>query len=361
MHYKYRLIAVLIWLTTQYGYAQNSAIISGKVVDKDTGSALPFTSVFLKLVEDSSQLGGAIADQDGRFSIKGIEKGEYQLSVIFIGYETVVIPILIGELNKFFDVGNISLQPSAIILDGVITEADRDIISSAMDKKSFSMDENIAQSGGTVLDVMKTMPGITVGQDGKITLRGSDKVAILIDGKQSSLTGFGNQKSLDNIPAANIERIEIINNPSSKYDASGMAGIVNIIYKKENQRGFNGDVGVTYGLGALGKSRPDNPTDLGSYSTNSKLIPSLNLNYKTKNINYFLLSQVIFQNHLPNNEFTFRDYDDGRKIASQVPENRTQTHYILNGGMDMILDANNMLTISAIYDYEVHTDTSQVA
>ncbi len=117
------------------------------------------------------------------------------------------------------------------------------------------MDENIAQSGGSVLDAMKTMPGITVDQDGKILLRGSDRVMILIDGKQSSLTGFGNQKGLGSIPASNISAIEIINNPSAKYDATGMAGIINILYPEEKQNGFNGDADLTFGLGCTGPNQ----------------------------------------------------------------------------------------------------------
>ena len=85
---------------------------------------------------------------------------------------------------------------------------------------------------------MRNLPGITVDQEGKLELRGSDKVTVLIDGKQSSLTGYGNQKGLSTIPASNIDKIEIISNPSAKYDASGMAGIINIIYKKEVNKGL---------------------------------------------------------------------------------------------------------------------------
>ncbi|CAN0585224.1 unnamed protein product, partial [Ectocarpus sp. 12 AP-2014] len=206
-----------------------------------------------------------------------------------------------------------------------------------------------------------TLPGVTFDQDGKVVLRGSDKVVVLIDGKQSSLTGFGNQKGLANIPASNIEKIEIINNPSAKYDANGFAGIVNIIYKKEKQTGLNGDVGVSFGLGALGKRREDTPTDLGSFSVNPKLIPSLNLNYKKKKVNYFLQSEFIAQEALPNNEFTTRNYDDGRNILSQVPENRKQFRAIINAGIDYDLDDNNSFTFSGLYDREKHIDTAQVA
>ena len=108
-------------------------------------------------------------------------------------------------------------------------EAKREIRSADLDKKTFNLDDNITQSSGSVLDAMKTMPGGMVDSEGKVMLRGRDKVMVLIDGKQSSLTGFGNQIGLDNIPAANIESIEIINNPSAKYDATGMAGMINII------------------------------------------------------------------------------------------------------------------------------------
>ncbi|MGB5437755.1 MAG: TonB-dependent receptor, partial [Maribacter sp.] len=196
---------------------------------------------------------------------------------------------------------------------------------------------------------------------GKVVLRGSDKVVILIDGKQSSLTGYGNQKGLANIPASNIEKIEIINNPSAKYDANGFAGIVNIIYKKEKQTGLNGDIGLSFGVGALGKRKADTPTDLGSFSVNPKLIPSVNLNYKTGKLNYFLQSEFIAQEALPNNEFTTRNYEDGRNIISQVPENRKQFRSIINAGVDYDLDDNNSFTFSGLYDREKHIDTAQVA
>ncbi|WKX76910.1 outer membrane beta-barrel protein [Zobellia laminariae] len=166
---------------------------------------------------------------------------------------------------------------------------------------------------------------------------------------------------MGNIPASNIEKIEIINNPSAKYDANGFAGIVNIIYKKEKQTGLNGDVGLSLGLGALGKRKPDTKTDLGSFSVNPKLIPSINLNYKKDKVNYFLQSEFIIQEALPNNEFTTRNYKDGRNIISQVPENRRQFRSIINGGIDFELDDKNSLTISGLYDREKHIDTAQVA
>lgn len=353
------IIAVFLFVGIN-AFAQNGATVSGRIFDGETNQALPFASVTINSAENNSIISGTISDENGRFVISGIAKGEYVVKCSFVGYQSSEIPLLVGELNTNFDLGKITLSVSTEQLDEVTIQAKREIVSADLDKKIFNVENNIAQSGGSVLDAMKTMPGITVDQGGKVMLRGSDKVSVLIDGKQSSLTGFGNQKGLDNIPAANIESIEIINNPSAKYDASGMAGIINIIYKKEKETGFNGDIGIAHGYGVLSKPKEDLPTNLGSYSFTPKYIPSLNLNYKTEKLNFFLVSEVLFQQKLPNNEFTTRMYDDGRKTISQVPENRKQTHYIVNGGVDFLIDKNNTVTLSGIYDWEHHIDTAQV-
>ena len=207
---------------------------------------------------------------------------------------------------------------------------------------------------------MKSLPGVTVDQEGKVSLRGSDRVAILIDGAQSSLTGFGNQRGLDSVSAANVEAIEIIHNPSARFDAAGMAGIINIIYKQEQQLGLSGDVGLAIGIGQFSKQRDDLPTELGSFSNNEKIIPSVNLNYNTETVRSFVQGELLFQDDLPNNEFTTRFYDDGRIIESQVPENREQTHYVVRLGSDWTVDDANTFSLSGIYDFETHTDRAQV-
>src|SRR5688572_5266090 len=224
----------------------------------------------------------------------------------------------------------------------------------------FSLADGPLPATGTILDALKTLPGVTVDQDGKVSLRGSDQVAILIDGRQSSLTGFGSQRGLDSVSAANVESVEIIHNPSARFDAAGMAGIINIIYRQEQQLGFSGDVGLSLGAGQFTKQRPDLPTELGSYTTNEKIIPSLNLNYRTPGTRSFVQGELLLQDDLPNNEFHTRFYDDGRVIESQVPENREQYHYIVKAGSDWTLDTRNTLSASGIYDFETHTDRAQV-
>lgn len=341
--------------------AQETIVISGQLLDSESQEPLSFANVALHELEDNTLITGAITNEEGRFEILELPIGKYRLYFSFLGYKTAERTLISGGLNTIFDLGKISLKPSAENLEGVEIVGQQATTNADLNKKSFDLDNNIAQSGGSVLDAMKTLPGVTFDQEGKVVLRGSDKVVVLIDGKQSSLTGFGNQKGLANIPASNIEKIEIINNPSAKYDANGFAGIVNIIYKKEKQTGLNGNIGMSFGLGALGKRKENTPTDLGSFSANPKVIPSLNLNYKKDKVNYFLQTEFILQEALPNNEFTTRNYDDGRNIISQVPENRKQFRSIINGGVDYELDERNTFTFSGLYDREKHIDTAQVA
>ena len=356
---KQLILSFFYFFSAISSYAQSDVKVVGLVMDSASQNPVPFVSV--AIYSGSNELiNGCISSENGDFIIQGITPGNYRMEITCVGYERLEKEILIGRLNENYDLGKLFIKVSQIQLEDVVITGERDEISDGLEKKSYSMSDNIAQSGGSVMDAMKAMPGVTFDQQGKVILRGSDRVIILIDGKQSSLTGYGNQRGLDNIPAANIERIEIINNPSVKYDANGMAGIINIIYKKERQTGLHGSVGLAYGLGALSKRKEDLPTELGSYSPTPKYIPNLDLNLKKEKFNVFIQSEILFQERLPNNEFTTRYYDDGTIISSQVPENRTQTHYIIKAGVDYNFNDRNMLSFSGIYDWESHVDTAQV-
>ena len=339
----------------------NDATVSGRVVDQATQQPVLFVTVTVRNESDGVTVTGALTDNDGRFVISGLGRGNYILTSSFLGYLSVDTPIFIGDKNTIFDVGDIEFEQSSEELEEVIVSARQDILEASLDRRVFNLADNFAQTSGSLLDAMRGLPGVAVDQGGRILLRGSDRVAILIDGKKSSLTGYGNQSGLDSIPAANIESIEIINNPSSRYDSAGMAGIINIVYKREQDVGLHIDVGLTAGTGQLTKRKDDLPTDLGSFSMNPKIIPSLNLVNNKESINYFLQTEILFQEDIPNNEFTSRFYDDGRVVLSQVPENREQVHYIVNGGFDKFLDDSRTLTFSSILDFETHKDVSQVA
>ena len=212
---------------------------------------MPYVNVVIKSDSDSLFVAGTVTNEKGLFTLAGISPGNYVLELSFVGYTRKQIPLLVGRLSEFLDLGIIDLEENPTTLAEVVVEGEQDAIVETLEKKVFSIEDNINQSGGSLLQVMQTLPGVTISQEGTVRLRGSDRVTVLIDGKQTALTGFGNQTSLDNIPASAIEKIEVINNPSAKYDANGNAGIINIIYKKEVKEGFNGKIGLALGVGAL--------------------------------------------------------------------------------------------------------------
>ena len=263
-------------------FAQQKLVtISGEVKDKMSKELLPYVNIVLKTKIDSAFAAGTITDESGRFSLSGVKPGEYILEATFIGYETNRQSLFVGSLSPFLDISAIELGEAIETAGEVIITAKKDELGGKMDKKTFSVEDNISQGGGSVLQTMQNLPGVTI-QDGKVQLRGNDKVTILIDGKQTALTGFGSQAGLDNIPASSIERIEIINNPSSKYDANGNAGIINIIMKKDKQEGFNGKVGIAGGVGALWIKKENLPSIRPQYRFTPKINPSLSFNYRKK-------------------------------------------------------------------------------
>ena len=354
------LLFCFLFLLNSWAKAQDLATVSGQVFDAGSKQSLPFATVIIKQTPDSTIISGTVTDTQGRFVLIGIANGYYEVEISFVGYSIVKQPLLVGSLNKIFDLGKIQLLPDDKNLTDITVAADREQVSSSLEKKTFSVSDNISQSGGSVLDALRNLPGLTVN-DGKVLIRGSDQVTVLIDGKQSSLTGFGNQKGLDNIPASNVERIEIINNPSAKYNANGMAGIVNIIYKKETQQGLKGELGLATGIGELWQRKENLPHISPKYSQTPKLNPNISLNYRSKNINWFFLGDGIIRKRVNANEFTNRDYTDGTTdVASQFLENRTQKLYNLKGGLDWFVNDNNTLTFFALWQDEYHIDRGDV-
>jgi len=353
-----RRAAALLAFICGAAHAQDEITVAGRIVDSVTGTAVPFATV--TIVRGDAEVGGQLANGEGRFVIEGLDRGSYTVSVGFVGFATAEQPLLIGELNEHYDLGDIALIRAEGVTDEVIVTAQRQVLEANLDRRVFDLGSDIARATGSVLDAMRGLPGVTVTQEGTIQLRGSDRVTILIDGKQSGLTGIGNQTGLDSIPAGSIEAIEVINNPSAAYDANGMAGVVNIIYRQDRAEGLQLDTGFSLGVGALEKRKADLPTELGSYSSNWKVNPRVNLVNNSDSGGYFVQADVLFQEDLPNNEFTSRYYDDGRVTLSQVPENREQEQVVVRGGFDREIDDYRSWTFSSLFDFEHHTDVAQV-
>lgn len=352
MRIKITLLVSFLLLSATNLLAQNKSVtLSGITKDKITKLALPFVNVSLKTSNDNTLVIGTITNEEGRFSLTNIKSGNYILEFSFIGYKTKTQSVYVGSLSEFLDQGTIELEEDATTLKEVIVVSKTNTVSDKMDKKTFSMADNISQSGGSVLQSMQNLPGVTV-QDGKVQIRGNDKVTVLIDGKQTALTGFGNQSGLDNIPASAIDKIEIINNPSAKYDANGNAGIINIIYKKNKKEGFNGKVGFTSGLGALWERKENLPTIRTQYSLTPKINSTISLNYRKNKINAFFQGDYLYTETLNKNEFVTRTYNDGTIINQQLKRNRNTHFTTIKSGIDWNIDDYNTLTVSGLFGSE---------
>ncbi len=348
-----RFITIVIFTTffITHSFAQNKGVtISGLIKDKVNKTTLSYVNVVLKTEKDSAFVTGTVSNEEGRFTLSNVIPNNYYFEISFIGYITKKQSIYVGSLSDYLDVATIDLEEDSRTLSEVVVSAKQDEVGSKMDKKTFTVEENFSQSGGSVLQTMQNLPGVTV-QDGKVQLRGNDKVTVLMDGKQTALTGFGSQSGLDNIPSSAIEKIEIINNPSSKYDANGNAGIINIVMKKNKQEGFNGKIGFTTGIGSLWIRQENLPSIRPQYQFTPKINPSLSVNYRKKKINIYFQADNLYTQTLNKNEFVTRTYDDGTIIQQQLKRNRNTNYFTSKTGIDWSFN-NNTLSISALFGSE---------
>ncbi len=240
--------------------------IQGYVLDSISDYPLEFASVAAFRMKDSMLVSGAITNSKGFFSIPQITPGRYMLRVTFVGYKTTEYgPVMFSpQEGEVLDVGKIYVAISAASLDAVEIVGEKPFIEMNLDKKVVNVEGNITISGGTAIDVLETVPSVTVDMDGNVSYRGSENVTILIDGRPANFAG-SRKAMLEQIPADMIESIELITNPSAKYDPEGTSGIINIVLKKRKTQntsviasvnvnsllGYSGNVAISHGFKKL--------------------------------------------------------------------------------------------------------------
>ena len=238
--------------------------ITGKVVDAKTNQALEYATVVLKNTK-TQKISGGITDEKGAFKIL-TPKGTYEISVEYISFKT--IKLAVQEISSNKNLGTIELTEDASSLDEVFIIAEKSTVEIRLDKKIYNVGKDMTVKGGTASDVLDNVPSVDVDPEGVVSLRGSENVRILIDGKPSALLGLSGADALKQLPSDAIERVEVITSPSARYDSEGTAGILNIILRKGKASGFNGSVSVTVG-------------DPKNYQT------AVNLNLRSEKINVF--------------------------------------------------------------------------
>jgi len=345
------LFFLILVSTVSQSQGLSKITISGIIKDNSDKFPIAFVNVILKNEKDNTFVNGTISNEEGRFTLNNLASGAYILEYSMLGYKGKSEKVFLGSLSPYLDLKTLFLEANTEILNALEITAKANNVSENLEKKTYSIKDNITQSGGSVLQALQNLPSITV-QDGTIKLRGNDKVAILIDGKQTALTGFGSTTALDNLPASAIEKIEIINNPSAKFDSNGNAGIINIIYKKNVEEGFNGKLGLTSGLGALWVRKANLPTIRPQYRATPKINPSLSLNYRKNRINIYLQGDYLYTETLNKNEFVKRTYDSGDIITSQLKRNRNTQFTTAKTGLDFNINSQNTLTFSGLFGTE---------
>ncbi len=240
------LLVLTLWHSSAQQNKKGGASISGKLIEQATNQSLPFASIVLK--DNNKQLiEGVITDENGSYILRGISVGSYNLTADYNGFKTISLPITIIKNNQKLVLETISLEQDATELNEVVVTGEISEVSLRMDKKIFKVGKDVLSQSTSVSEVLENVPSVAVDPSGAVRLRGNTNVTILINGRRSGLTSA---QALEQLPSENVDRIEVITTPSARYDASGSAGIINIILKKNTKGGLTGRVGATIGYPA---------------------------------------------------------------------------------------------------------------
>lgn len=333
---------------------QNGAngVVYGKVIDSETGTNLEYANVVVFKVKDSSMVSGSITDNRGNFRIDKLPFGNFYLKIQFIGYAPQVITgIKLNPKSPEHNAGTIKFTATSTSIGEVVVAAEKKMVEFHLDKKVVNVDKNIAASGGTAVDVLKDVPSVTVDPDGNVSLRGNSNFTILVDGRPAPVTGSSKTAILEQIPASSIETIEIITNPSARYQAEGMTGIVNIRLKKKMSKGFNGM--ITIGGGLAEQIR-------GTEKYNG----SVNLNYNFGKANVFFSYDGSSRNSISwgrsDRTNTLNDFTTNYKQKNSGL--REGINHGMKTGVDLFINPSNAITASAAVNIRNHNhaDTARI-
>jgi hypothetical protein len=343
-------LLTLTFFLSSYAHAQTGSI---KGVLTDTENApLPYSNVAIYQTSDSSLVTGSITNENGLFNIN-VEYGDYYLKISAVGFETYLSKgINVNASNPKVDFSTIRLQEDVRVMDAVEVKAMRPQVVVEADKMVVSVEGTAMAAGATAYEVLEKSPGVFVDQDGNIQLNGKSGVQVMIDGRRSYLSATDLQNMLQGMSADNIKTIEIINNPSAKYDAEGNAGIINITLKKNNIQGVNGSVNASYRY-----------NEMQNYNT------GLQLNHKKGNWNSFLnadLSQrgrirdAGFYREITQSDGTLTIFDQtGKEYVNRlIPSMRLGTDYDIND-MQSVGVMINVYGQDVYHDFNIDTDLEQ--
>lgn len=328
-------IATMLTLSAQRPGGGGQGQIFGKVKDEQTKKGIEYASISLVNPGSPKLAGGTITNPDGSFQLENIPNGRYILKITFLGYKPFQSDtIRIDQTRDLIDMGTVTLTSSAKSMDKVEIVAEAGLVTNEIDKKVYNADKMISLGGGSAEDLLNQIPSVNIDLDGNLSLRGAEGVTVLVDGRPSGITGGSRQAILESIPASSIERVEVITNPSAKYDADGQVGIINIVLKKNKILGLNGS--VTAGAG-----------------TNGKYNAGFNLSYRDKKINVY--GSYNFRRSKNFNygwsQRTTYNMDSLYQQNYSTEGNRERMNHMARAGIDVFINPRNTLSISGGFGY----------
>lgn len=328
------IFTVILLIVSVLGFAQEKTAgrkvkVSGKVLEKGVNTPLEYTTITLQNTQNPQIVTGGITDSKGEFNFE-VTPGTYNIKVEFISFK--VYEIKQKDIQENLNLGVITLAEDATMLNEVEIRTEKTTVEIKLDKKVYNVGNDLMVKGGTVSDVLDNIPSVSVDADGAVSLRGNDDVRILIDGKPSNAINIA--EALRQIPADAIDKVEVVTNPSARYDSEGGGGLLNIILKKGKNQGVNGTVILSTG----------DPENYGA---------SGNINYKTEKLNLFTTTGYNYRNNpgnsLTNTQYlnsdgTTRNYIDERRRNERVSEGSNT-----NFGFDWYLDKSTTWTNAINY------------
>jgi outer membrane receptor for ferrienterochelin and colicins len=305
---------------------QKKITISGKIIEKNTSLPLEYATITFFKPNAPKPISGGISNTKGEFSIQ-INPGIYDVKFEFISFKTSIIKS--KNLNQDTNLGTISLEDDAQKLDAVEIKSEKSNVEIKLDKKIYSVGKDLTARGGTATDVLNNVPSITIDSDGNVSLRGNENVRILIDGRPSNAVNVAT--ALQTIPADAIDRVEVVTNPSSRYDAEGSAGILNIVLKKGKNDGINGSIIANTGI-------PKNNGISG------------NINFRNKFFNTYATigytNQAFETINIVRGDYLNDDFSYQKTINERNTRTRDRSGYNYNIGIDLFLSSSLVFTNS---------------
>ena len=299
-------------------------ILEGLVIDKETQEPLEYATISLLNEMFPERIQGGITNTEGKFKLE-VFPGKYNITIEYIGFDKITLEGKTIRVNE--NLGTFELEIAAESLNEIELVGERTEVEIRLDKRIYNVGKDITVRGGSVADVLDNVPSVSVDVEGNIALRGNENVRILINGKPSGLVGLSGPQGLRSLPAESIEKVEVVTSPSARYEASGTAGILNIILKKEKLEGFNGSFIVNGGF----------PTTYGGNAT---------LNWRTKKLNIFSTTSLRSSESRGGGIFESENFDPVRFVNENRDYQRNRNSTFFNLGAEYLIDEKTSLTLS---------------